>query len=382
MMRRLLLAALLLCFALPCLAQTTTGTEYLLGADDIVEINVRNHSELNKTLTILSDGTIAFGEVGEFKARGKTPRALAQEIQTELEKTRNKVTVIISVKEVHSKRVRILGAVRTPGAYDLKRGWHLMDIVAVAGGLTAKPPRINGRIIHPDNKVTPVDTAAAVAKPESDSNPILQVDDLIMLDEQDVVKQTVNILGQVGKPGTYELTETTTLLSLIADTGGATPNAALSKAYILRGTTRIPMNLTKILVKSEPDPLVTGFKLQSGDVLFIPESQQRIAILGSVMRPGYFAIADRDKVTLLDALGIAGGQTADADTRRAFVAHPLDNRPPTPANIQDLLKKGKGRDIVLQAGDVLYVPPRGQNRAPSLLEFINPIAYFYSIFGR
>ena len=377
-MRRLILALLLLCFALPCYAQS--ATEYLLGADDVLEIAVRNHSELNKAVTILSDGTVAFGEVGEFAAAGKTPRALALEIQAELEKTRKKITVIVSVKEVHSKRVRILGAVRLPNAYDLKRGWRLMDIVAVAGGLTAKPARINGRIIHASNKVTAVDTALAVAKPDTDSNPMLQVDDLIMLDEQEVLKQTVNVLGQVAKPGTYELTENTTLISLIGDTGGATPTAALSRAYILRGTTRIPMNLSNILVKSEPDPVVTGFKLQLGDVLFVPESEQRIAVLGSVMRPGYYAIADRDKVTLLDALTIAGGQSADGDTRKAFIAHPLDNRPPTPANIQDLLKKGKGKEIVLRPGDVLYIPQRGQSRSPGVLELLNPLALLFSVF--
>ena len=381
MIRRLLWMLWLLCLVLPCLAQTS-APDFILGADDVIEIAVRNHSELNKTLTILSDGTIAFGEIGEFKAAGKTPRALAQDIQAELEKTRNKVAVIISVKEVHSKRVRILGAVKMPGAFDLKRGWHLMDIVAVAGGLTAKPARISGRIIHSDNKVVTLDIASAVAKPDSDSNTVLQVDDLIMLDEQDAVKQTVNVLGQVGKPGAYELTDTTTLISLVAETGGFTANASLGKAYILRGATQIPMSLTKTLVKGEPDPVVTGFQLKPGDVLFIPESEQRIAILGSVARPGYYAIADRDKVTLMDALGIAGGQSADADTRKAFIAHPLDNRPPTPANIQDLLKKGKGKDIVLRAGDVLYVPPRGQNRGTSILDLLNPIAYFYNIFGR
>jgi polysaccharide biosynthesis/export protein len=380
-MRTLLAWLLLICFALAASAQSGS-TDYVMGADDVLDITVRNHSELNKTVTILLDGKIAFGEVGEFVAAGKTPRALAQEIQTELEKTRNKVMVTVSVKEVHSRRVRILGAVRTPGAYDLKRNWRLMDVVAVAGGLTAKPTRINGRIIHANNKVQLVDAAAAVAKPDTDANPALEVDDLIMLDEQEVVKQTINILGQVGKPGTYELTENTTLLTIIADANGVQPNAALSKAYVLRGTTRIPMNMSKILLKSEPDPTVTGFKLQPNDLIFIPESEQRIAILGSVLRPGYYGIADREKVTLMDALGIAGGQSADANMRGAFIAHPLDGTPPTPANIEDLLKKGKGREIVLKAGDVLYVPPRGTNRALNVLDFINPFALLFNVFGR
>lgn len=380
-MKWIMAILMILWLALGASAQSGS-MDYVMGTDDVLDITVRNHSELNKTVTILPDGKIAFGDVGEFTAAGKTPRALAQEIQAELEKTRNKATVIVAVKEVHSRRVRILGAVKAPGAFDLKRGWRLMDVVAVAGGFTVKPSRITGRLIHANNKVIALDAAAAMAKPDSDANPKLEVDDLIMLDEQEVVKQTINLLGQVGKPGTYELTENTTLLSVIADANGVLPNAALSKAYVLRGTTRIPMNLSRILLKSEPDPAVTGFKLQANDLIFIPESEQRIAILGSVLRPGYYGIADRDKVTLMDALGIAGGQSADADIRKAFVAHPLENRPPTPANIEDLLKKGKGKDIVLKAGDVLYVPPRGQNRAPSLLELINPIAYFYSIFGR
>jgi len=43
-------------------------------------------------------------------------------------------------------------------------------------------------------------------------------------------------------------------------------------------------------------------------------------------------------------------------------------------------KKGKRKEIVLQAGDVLYIPQRGQNRSPGILELLNPLSFLYSIF--
>lgn len=126
--------------------QDTTG-QFVLGADDVIEITVRNHSELDHVLTVLPDGKLTFPTVGEMQAAGKTPRALAMEIQAELEKTLNNVGVTVVVKEAHSRRVRLIGAVRQAGAIDLKPGWKLFDAVIAAGGLSARPELVSGRLI-------------------------------------------------------------------------------------------------------------------------------------------------------------------------------------------------------------------------------------------
>lgn len=70
--------------------------DYVLGVDDVIEISVADHPELTKQLQIMPDGKIAYIEVGEIQAAGKTPAALAADLKTALERGRNNVQVVVS----------------------------------------------------------------------------------------------------------------------------------------------------------------------------------------------------------------------------------------------------------------------------------------------
>src|SRR5262245_38262494 len=91
-------------------ADANKPADYTLGPDDVIDITVRPHANLDKTLTVMPDGTVTYPEVGEIKATGKTAKELASVIKDGLEKTRNDVSVFITVKEMHSRRVRVVGA--------------------------------------------------------------------------------------------------------------------------------------------------------------------------------------------------------------------------------------------------------------------------------
>src|SRR5947209_3233209 len=80
-------------------ADDAAAPEYVLGIDDVIDIVVANHTELNKTTVISPDGTIVVQEAGEIKAVGLTTRKLAAAIQTKLEETLNNVAVTVALKE-------------------------------------------------------------------------------------------------------------------------------------------------------------------------------------------------------------------------------------------------------------------------------------------
>ncbi len=358
----LLTLSLLLCLACGVRADTPAVADYVLGPADVLDITVDNHPDLNKTATVLSDGTISFPEVGILKAAGKTPAELATEIQGGLEKTLNNCGVVVAVKEVHSRRVKIAGGVKASGAFDLTPNAHLMDLVALAGGLDTKPTRISGHLVR-GGEVINLNIPAAVAQPDSEANILLQPNDLILLDEQDIQKQ-IHVLGEVTKPGPYDLTENTTVVSLVSESGPPTDKAALSQAYILRGQNQIPMNLLPILNKNVTDPNVIGFKLQPGDVLFVPTILKRYAVLGDVAKPGYYPLSEKQPTTVLDALSLAGGQLSDADMRKASILHMVDGKPVAhPVNIDAMLKKAKlASNVELGDGDILYIPKKSSSQ--------------------
>src|SRR5687768_3451238 len=248
-LRRIMVALALALVAVgPACADDKTDAAYILGPDDVIEIIVLSHPDLNKTVTVLPDGTITYPWAGRLKAAGKSAAQLAEQIQSELEKSRNHATVSIAVKEVHSRRARIVGGVKAPGGYDLKPGWRLLDLIAVSGGLASRPTRISGRIIRA-NQIMPIRLHEAIANPDSASNPALVPNDLVLLDEVDPAGRKVFVMGRVARPGGYEIGDDgMNLLSLLSLAGGLTESAALATAYVLRGDTQIGMDLRPTLV--------------------------------------------------------------------------------------------------------------------------------------
>jgi polysaccharide export outer membrane protein len=339
--------------------------DYVLGPEDMIEINVRNHPDLNKTLVILPDGKIAYPELGDLQAAGKTPRALGAEIQTELEKTRNQVSVVVSVISTRSQRVRIMGAVKLPNSYELKPGWTLMDVVAVAGGLSAKPSQITGRLIRKDNVPIKLDIARAVANPEADANIAVEPNDLVLLDEIDASRNMIEVRGQVTRPTVLELREVTTISGVIHAAGDPTKTANLSQAYVERNNTRIPLDLSFLnsdnpLAATKADPAVRDFVLRPGDVLVIPKTESFITVFGAVKQTGEYPYPENRKLTVLDSIVLAGGQLSDADLAKTFVLRKENGKSVTiPVNMEEFTKKGKvAMNIDVQPGDTVILQSR------------------------
>jgi protein involved in polysaccharide export with SLBB domain len=334
-----------------------------LQAEDTIEVYVSNHPDLSgKSFRILSDGTFTFPEAGEVKAAGKTAKEIASVIKGALSRTRNNVDVTVSVRELRPIRARIVGAVRLPSAYDVKKGWRLLDLVAVAGGLAAKPNHISGRMIRAGAKVVPLDMARAMADPASEANPLVEAEDLVLLDALDPPKLQVYVTGQVEKSGAFELLESTTMLGLLSQAGGPTKSAALSRAYVLRRGKEMPLDLRSVLVQGKSESSVTGFALENGDVLFLPALEQRFAVMGHVLRPGYYSLPEKEELRLLDAVGLAGVELEKSDLRRAGIIRLVNGKPSVlPADIEKLLKRGDlASNVAMQPNDILYIPSRTQ----------------------
>lgn len=363
MWRSFLFCALLLLSVLNGgrLSAQSEPKEAALGPDDVIEITVRNHSDLNRTVTIPANGKITLPEVGEIQAAGKTPKALAADIFTELDKTLNNVVVFVSLKETHSLRLRVLGGLKTVGAFDLKPNWKLLDLVAAGGGFSVKPAQVSGRIIRGKSQVIALDVAQAVARPDSPANVALEPDDLILFDEIEPVHHQIHVMGQIAKQGAYELDNSTTLLTLLSQAGGTTPRAALSRAYVLRDGKEMPLNLRPLVIEGKSDPSVIHFKFQPGDILFLPENEARYSVMGEAKAPGYYPLPENGHVAVLEAFTLAGGQ---GDAAKAGIIRVVGGKPTViPVNIDEMLKKGRlASNVNLQAEDILYIPAKGARK--------------------
>jgi len=366
MRRSLTLLIVALLFGSTAIAQSPTSSQrsdYVLDADDVIEVTVAEHPELSKTLRIMPDGKIAFPEVGELVAAGKTPAALAAELKAALEKHRNNVNVVVTVVTPRSLKVRVVGAVRTPGVYEYRRGMRMLDLVAIAGGLSTRPARIRARLLTATGGVRELNIRDAIQNPDSDANPTLSVDDLLLLDESDPLSNKAYVIGRVTRPGAYDLgDEGRSLLSVLAEAGNPTEDAALTRCTIMRGNKEIPVNLLPTLVQGNTNDPATNIILQPGDMVFVPRNEAMVSVMGSVTRAGQYALPEDRVLTLMDALGLAGGPTQNANPREVSVIRMQDGQPSvTRVNLDEIVKKRQfALNIPLQKGDIVFVPAKGE----------------------
>jgi polysaccharide export outer membrane protein len=111
------------------------ASNYLIGAQDVLDVNVWKETELTKTVPVRPDGKISLPLLNDVQAAGLTPTQLSQSITEKLKKyiAEPQVTVIVTV--MNSQRVYLIGQVARPGAYPLLPGMTMLQAISSAGGL-------------------------------------------------------------------------------------------------------------------------------------------------------------------------------------------------------------------------------------------------------
>lgn len=115
-------------------------SEYHIGVDDTLAINVWRNPDLNVSVPVRPDGKISVPLVGDVLAGGRTAEQVSEEIRKKLEKyiREPQVTAIITGLRSHEylTRLRVTGAVRQPISINYRQGMTVLDAVLVAGGVT------------------------------------------------------------------------------------------------------------------------------------------------------------------------------------------------------------------------------------------------------
>jgi polysaccharide export outer membrane protein len=109
---------------------------YLIGPEDILDIQVWKNAELSRTVPVRPDGKVSLPLVNDIQAAGLTPNELRAELTTRLAEYVPAPEVAVIVREVHSVKVAVMGAVRIPGRYEVKSPATVLELIAQAQGLT------------------------------------------------------------------------------------------------------------------------------------------------------------------------------------------------------------------------------------------------------
>jgi len=112
------------------------SSDYIIGAEDILEITVWRNPDLSKIVQVRPDGRISMPIMRDVTAVGKTPSVLAEEMTNKLKEYVQNPVVAVSLKEVNSSNIFLLGEVAHPGRFPLKSKTTLLQGITIAGGFT------------------------------------------------------------------------------------------------------------------------------------------------------------------------------------------------------------------------------------------------------
>ena len=117
----------------PAAGPLTLGPNYVIGADDSIQITVWKEPQLSATLPVRPDGKISLPLINDIMAAGYTPMQLEADITERLKKFVTDPVVNVTVLAVNSKRVFMVGEVTRPGPMPITPGMTILQAIASAG---------------------------------------------------------------------------------------------------------------------------------------------------------------------------------------------------------------------------------------------------------
>lgn len=250
-------------------------TAYRIGPRDLVEIRVFEEPQLNVERRVNEDGALTLPLIGDVPAAGRTEAEFAAQLKALLEsKSLQRASVEVRVRELRSRPISLIGAVKQPGPLPYSGRWTLLEAITAAGGLVDGHGDVIYVMRRAENGLSDqvsVSITDLMMKALPRANLPLFANDLVNVPA--AAKVTVYCLGEFTTPGaiTFQGGERVTLLAAIARAGDLTDRAARTILIKRQGRTgaaaQIEVDYKRVLAGKEPDP-----ELQEGDVLMAKES--------------------------------------------------------------------------------------------------------------
>ena len=135
----------------PAAANAGAPADYVIGPDDVLTIIVWREKDMSGEVAVRPDGKISLPLINDVQAAGLTPEQLRVQLTELVGKVIEEPTVTVVVKDINSRKVFITGQVTKPGPYPLIGPTTVLQLIAVAGGLTEFADTENITVLRNDN---------------------------------------------------------------------------------------------------------------------------------------------------------------------------------------------------------------------------------------
>lgn len=263
---------------------------YRVSPGDMVDLRVFGVPELTVVTRIRPDGMFTAPLIGDVPAVGRTEIELQRDLTEQIRRYVVSPSVTLAVNSYEGSRVSVIGEVAKPGVYPLRQGTaSLVQILSEAGGGTAHAAS-HVLLIPAVLSDSTTSSATGAHIPHNRPSIEIEVDDLLgsgngkgsiqvplVAGDTIVVPDagTVEVDGEVSRPGSYPLSSKQSMVGAIAAAGGFTYSADVENVEVIRevGNGRkavLARNLEDVALRNSHD-----IRLRNGDVVRVPSARGR-----------------------------------------------------------------------------------------------------------
>lgn len=294
-----------------------TPKDYILGPDDEIILNVYGLNISQQKLKVSPEGTVNVKYAGVINVNGLTVEAATSLVKSRLTQyypalNSGGTKLQLTLGNIRSIRVILIGAINRPGTYTLPSLATLFNALYMSGGPAENGSFRNIELIRNNKVVQKADLYEFLLKGDQRGNVRLEDNDVIRVPFANLL---VTLNGQLNRPGIFELHKGESLEDALQFAGGFK-----SKAFRGRITGSRYSDFDKRVIDVAGDSL-SFFHPKNGDEYFIDSVinryQNRVIINGAVFKPGAYAL--NNGMTLKHLINKAQGLKEDVYTGRALV---------------------------------------------------------------
>ena len=257
--------------------------DYLIGPGDTFTVQAFSAADVQYSLTVTREGMILVPEAGAISVSGLTFSEAKTVISETIESQRIGIKTVVTLSELRSIQVMLVGEVAQPGSYAVSGFSTLINALISGGGIKRTGSLRNIQVKRGGKVIARMDLYKLLLNGEDSANVYLRQGDLIFVPP---IGPTVGIAGEVLRPAIYEIGKDLTVGHVLKLAGGLLPTANKSKAQI----ERVSNSGLYTLLQADLANLGNGIVVKNGDlirVLPVLDKMDGVVLLsGHVLTPG------------------------------------------------------------------------------------------------
>lgn len=354
-----------------------TPANYRLGAGDKVIIDVWGASQTSIESTISPDGVVVVEGVGPIKLAGLSVQQATSVVKSKLGQYYADCKFSLSVGDVRSIQVQVVGEVVAPGTYTLSSLSSAFNALYLAGGINDIGTLRDIKVYRGGKNIAVIDVYDYLLNGNMAGDVRLQDNDVIVVGPYDCL---VNVRGKVKRPMFYEMKTGENVKQVLTFAGGFAGDAYTKNVRLTRKAG------SEYSMHTVDEFQSAAFQVMDGDSIFVDSVVARfsnmVEVRGAVMHAGQFQLGGEIQ-TVRGLLQAAEGLREDAYRTRAVMHRQKDDLSLEMVTVDvDGIMEGRVPDIALKKGDVLFVPSviemKGEQTLTIAGEVLYPGTYHYA----